>query len=250
MTVSFTNDFNLDIGEIIEEAHEQAGLPGTSAQSYRTALRSLNLIQLEWSNLGINLWQVEEIGYSASGVGATEYLTAGTAIYNIAPDTISVLGAVIRIFPGTDNQIDYDLRRLSRPDYQNISNKLSGGRPTSYYINRKEIKDFTSSTVDQRSTFTLWPVPDLNSTYQLIYWRMKRMYDAGNSADQTVPVPDRFLPAYIATLASKVALKSGVPEVVARVPELENRASALLKIAMDEDRETAPLRIVPMHFRV
>jgi hypothetical protein len=252
MASTGTRNFNLDIGDILEEAYEQAGLPGTKGQDFRSALRSLNLIQLEWSNIGINLWQVEEVVWNSSGLltDPAGYLVSGQSAYNVAFDTISILGASIRTDQGTVNQIDYNIERISRPEYQAIVNKRILGRPTTFYYNRIDIKDESVSNEDTRGVLRLWQVPDRSSYYQLVYWRMKRMADAGDGPDSTVAVPDRFLPAYIATLASKLALKATIPEVVARGQELEARASTLLMAAMEEDREKSTLTIVPRISRI
>ena len=62
MATSNTTTFNLDIDEIIEEAHERAGLGRSySGGDYRTARRSLNLLAQEFSNRGVNLWTVQEV---------------------------------------------------------------------------------------------------------------------------------------------------------------------------------------------
>ncbi len=47
MAISDTYAFNPDIGEIVEEAYEQAGLELRSGYDLRTARRSLNLLTLE-----------------------------------------------------------------------------------------------------------------------------------------------------------------------------------------------------------
>ena len=60
MATSGTSTFNLDIGEICEEAFERAGLEMRTGYDLRTARRSLNLLCLEWQNRGINLWTVQK----------------------------------------------------------------------------------------------------------------------------------------------------------------------------------------------
>lgn len=246
MAITGTTNFNLDIGDILEEAYEQAGIPGTSGQDFRSALRSLNLIQLEWSNIGINLWQVQEVVWNSSGIitDPEGYLVANQSSYNLAFDTISLIGASIRTGAGT-NQVDYNIERISRPEYQAITNKNAIGRPTTFYHNRIDIKDESFSSVDTRSTIRLWQVPDRSDYYKLVYWRMKRMADAGDGPDSTVAVPDRFLPAYIKELASRLAAKSSMPEANARWQMLREEANILLTAAMEEDREKATFKAVP-----
>ena len=60
MTIAGTTAFNPDIGDIIEEAFEIAGLEVKTGNDLRTARRSLNHLTLEWANEGINLWTIED----------------------------------------------------------------------------------------------------------------------------------------------------------------------------------------------
>ena len=55
MTTSSSRDFNLDVGEIIEEAYERCGLELRSGYDAKTARRSLNLMFADWTNRGLNL---------------------------------------------------------------------------------------------------------------------------------------------------------------------------------------------------
>ena len=59
MATATTNNFNLDLGDLIEEAFERAGLELRTGYEYRTARRSLDLMMLEWQNRGLNLWTIE-----------------------------------------------------------------------------------------------------------------------------------------------------------------------------------------------
>ena len=60
MATSGTRNFNLDVGEIIEEAYERCGLEVRTGYDARTARRSLNLMFADWANRGINMWTVEQ----------------------------------------------------------------------------------------------------------------------------------------------------------------------------------------------
>lgn len=196
----------------------------------------MNLIQLEWGNLGINLWQIEEITWDANGDSTgTEYLTASTSSYDLAPNITDLLGMMIRREDGLSTQTDHYLTPIGRDDYQRITNKNATGLPIQYWLNKIEIKNYTSS--DRRSQVYLWPVPDVSSTYKLVYWVMRRMWDAGDTASSHAPIPDRFLPAYITTLASKIAMKSSDPAVMQRYPILKAEAEKLFKEARENDRD-------------
>jgi hypothetical protein len=53
---------------------------------------------------------------------------------------------------------------------------------------------------------TMWPTPDGSQTYQFVYWRMRRVQDAGNGVN-VMDVPFRFVPCMVAGLAYYIALK-------------------------------------------
>ena len=87
MATSGTFTFNLDLGDIIEEAYERCGIELRSGFDYRTARRSLNLLMLDWQNRGLNLWTVK---------GTTETLVAGTGSYTLNGKILDVVEAFMR----------------------------------------------------------------------------------------------------------------------------------------------------------
>ena len=89
---------------------------------------------------------------------------------------------------------------------------------------------------------TVWPTPDGSQTYQFVYWRMRRVQDAGNGVN-VMDVPFRFVPCMVAGLAYYVALK--VPGGMERLPILKQQYDEAWMTAADEDQERAALRLVP-----
>lgn len=247
MAISDTYRFNPDIGEIIEEAYERAGLEVRSGNDIRTARRSLNLLTIEWENRGINLWTVDgPINVTNRATGATlvsNYLLQGEGSYRIDSSTTSLLDLVIRINDGNSStQSDYHMSRISQPTYASLPNKLSEGRPLQYYLQRKGILDI-SAGADQYSDITLWPVPDKDSEYKLLYWRVKRISDTGDDASNTMQVPDRFIPALISGLAYQIACKN--PEANQKVGILKQMYEEQFQLASEEDRVKTSARFVP-----
>jgi len=235
MAISDTYTFNPDMGDIIEEAYERAGLELRSGYDLRSARRSLNLMTLEWQNRGINLWTIDQ--------PTAIDLVKGTATYDIDVATISLLDVVLRTDEGSMTlQTDYLLNRISQPTYATIPNKLTQARPLQYYFDRKEILDVSAGT-DQNSTITLWPIPEETSKYKILYWRMKRIADTSNLASETAQVPGRFLPALCAGLAYHVACKK--PEALPRVGMLKAAYDEAFATAADEDRVKTSARFVP-----
>lgn len=93
---------------------------------------------------------------------------------------------------------------------------------------------------------TVWPTPDQgvvgNPYYQFVYWRMRRVQDAGGGVN-VMDVPFRFIPCMTAGLAYHLALK--VPGAMDRLLVLKQQYDEAWQAAADEDREKAAIRFVP-----
>ena len=96
--------------------------------------------------------------------------------------------------------------------------------------------------VSQLPAVTVWPTPDNSTTYEFVYYRMRRVQDAG-SGIQIADMNFRFLPCVVAGLAYYIAMK--VPELVTRMDMLKQAYDEQFNLAAGEDHEKAPLRFVP-----
>jgi hypothetical protein len=157
----------------------------------------------------------------------------GTATYNLPTDTVDLLEHVIRTGAGNvSTQTDLSITRISVSTYSTIPNKLTQARPIQVYINRQT----------PIPTVTVWPTPDGSQTYTFVYWRLRRIQDAGNGVN-TMDVPFRFLPCMVAGLAYHLAMK--IPGALERLPVLHQQYDAAWQTAIDEDREKAAVRFIP-----
>jgi hypothetical protein len=102
--------------------------------------------------------------------------------------------------------------------------------------------DGTAVFVPQLPAITVWPTPDNSTTYQFVYWRLRRVQDAGAGVE-TADMNFRFLPALTAGLAYHIAIK--VPELMPRIQMLKQIYDETFEIAAGEDREKAAIRFVP-----
>jgi len=220
MATSGTATWNLDIGQLVEEAYERAGLEMRGGYDLQTAIRSLNFLFTEWSNRGINLWTVEE---------RTLAIVANDPTYTLPEDTIDILSHSIREGSGASQQ-DFPLERISFQMYSNKANKNSAGRPTSILVQRGT----------GAPTITLWQVPD--RAYTLVYWRLRRIEDSGSTITNTLDVPSRYLEAMTAGLAYRIAVKKA-PE---RAADLKSLYEEQMNLAETEDRDRSDIRFVPM----
>jgi hypothetical protein len=223
MTTSGTSAFNLDLTEIVEEAFERVGSEMRTGYDLRTARRSLNLMFADWANRGINMWTFEQ---------GSIPLVAGTATYDLPADTVDLLEHVIRTGAGSaSTQADLTITRISVSTYATIPNKLQQARPIQVWVERLNTP-----------RITVWPVPDDSQPYTFVYWRMKRIQDAGNGVN-TMDMPFRFVPCMVAGLAYYLALK--VPGGAERLGILKQQYDEAWQLASDEDREKAAVRFVP-----
>jgi hypothetical protein len=230
MTTTGTKSFTPDANEIIEEAFERCGVEARTGYHFRTARRSLNLLTIEWANRGVNLWTIEE---------GSVPLTPGTITYDLPSDTIDLLEHVIRTGTGS-NQQDLSVTRISISTYATIPNKNATGRPIQIYIDRRS--GATSSSGNIPPQVNLYPAPDSSESYTLVYWRLKRIDDAGNGVN-TQAIPFRFYNCLIAGLAYYLSVK--IPGAEGRVAPLKQDYEEQWKLASEEDREKASIRVVP-----
>ena len=88
----------------------------------------------------------------------------------------------------------------------------------------------------------VWPTPDAGTTYTFVYWRLRRMQDAGDGLNGQ-DIPFRFMPAMVAGLAYYLSMK--IPGAEMRLPTLQAEYERQFELAASEDREKASDRFVP-----
>jgi len=98
-------------------------------------------------------------------------------------------------------------------------------------------------TLVQKQSITVWPTPDSAYTYQFVYWRMRRIQDAGSGGTNTMDVPFRFVPCLVAGLTYYLSLK--IPEAAGRIDMLKAMYDEAWATAAAEDQERAAVRFVP-----
>ena len=300
MSTTGSSVFNMDFSELAEEAWERAGREMRSGYDLRTARRSMNLMTIEWSNRGLNMWTIEQ---------GTLTLTPGLSTYALPTDTIDLLDHVIRTGANAVNtQADLSITRISVSTYATIPNKLAQGRPIQVWIQRlsgetNPTDSTLSATINSTDTtitlssvvglagagyirlgtediyyayidgnslggvfrgqnnstavahtvgaavyvpqlpaITVWPTPDSSQTYQFVYYRMRRIQDAGSGV-QTQDMNFRFLPCVAAGLAYYIAMKQH--DLVSRLQMLKGVYDEQFNLAAGEDHEKATMRLVP-----
>ena len=218
MATSNSTDFEPNVAEFIEEAYERCGLELRTGYDLKTARRSINLMLAEWANRGLNQWTISE---------ATQTVTEGTREYTLNSNVIYILDVVLRRTEGSTTT-DTQMSRVSRSEYINIPTKGTKARPNQYFLDKQNTP-----------VLKIWPAPE-NSTDILVFNKMVRMDDA-DKATNTMDLPFRFYPCFVAGLAYYLSMK--------RNPQLTEQLKIIyeeeFRRAADEDGDRASFRINP-----
>jgi hypothetical protein len=136
--------------------------------------------------------------------------------------------------------------------YGGLTTTTSGA--TTYYqltgcirgVNNTVAATHTTATrvfVQNLPTVNVWPAPDQSNFYQFVYYRLRRIQDAGTGLS-VEDIPFRFIPCMVAGLAAYLSMK--LPNVSPdRIQMLRADYEAAFQLAADEDREKASVRFVP-----
>jgi hypothetical protein len=102
----------------------------------------------------------------------------------------------------------------------------------------------TYVSINYLPNINVWPTPETGTTYTFVYYRMRRIQDAGGGGVYMQDIPFRWIPCMAAGLAYYLSIK---------IPEVDPNRAQLLKadyeqqfdLAAQEDREKAANRYVP-----
>jgi len=217
---SGTFNFSPPFADVIIAAYGRCQIrrPAVTVEHLFDAAMAANLLQVDWSNEQVNLWTVDL---------QTVNLQPNIATYDVDPTTVMIMSAYISTGDPAKDRI---LVSIDRDTYAAYPDKITPARPTVYWFN-----------LTMQPQITLWQPPDASQPYVLNYFRARQMQDATVPGGLGPEAPYRFMEAYVAGLAFKLA-ELYAP---ARMSELAMRAETAIEKAKQRDVEKAPLRIVP-----
>ena len=236
-TVTFDKTFAVD--DLIAEAYERIGSQVTSGYQLKSARRSLNIMFQEWGNRGLHYWEVgeanidliegqAEYSFFRSTSDGTSAVTNPANTYGVA----DVLEATIRTDRTASDQADSALTKIDRSTYSALSNKLSKGTPSKYFVQR-----FVDKT-----TITVYPTSDSsNASKDIHFYYVKRIQDADSTYTDATDVPYRFVPCMVSGLAFYLAQKFN-PQLV---QQMKLYYEDELARALSEDGSSTSVHITP-----
>lgn len=190
------------------------------AQHMADAIQEANLLQVELSNRQPNMFLNELY---------TVTLTEGTASYTLPARLVAIQAAYITTTSGGVSQ-DRIVWPISAAEYAALPDKTTEAPPTSYWL-----------SMTATPTIYMWPVPDMNSTYTLNLRMLHQVEDVAMASGTNVAVPYRFLDAWVAGLAARLA-QIYKPEMAAL---LDAKAERAFQLAAAQDAEAVPTMILP-----
>jgi hypothetical protein len=228
-TATFEKGFS--ISDIVEEAYERIGIVGVSGHQLKTARRSLNILFQEWANRGLHYWEVGN--NSITLVDGQSTYTMYRSTTDGTSDATAVYGVddVLEASYRNSSSVDFPLTKISRSEYQALSNKTDEGTPTQYFVQR---------FID-KVTLTLYLTPGSTEAGNFInYYYVNRIQDAGDYSNDA-DVPYRFVPCMVAGLAYYLAVKNA-PD---RIQVLKLLYEDELQRALQEDGSSSSSYISP-----
>lgn len=215
---SSTFTFSMDVNELIEQALLPIGGEPMSGSDMVKARKVLNLLLIQLQNKNIPISKIDTI---------PQTLTAATATYVLATSVSDVLSATIK--RGTTETL---MTRYGVKQYQNISNKTTSTKPSTYMVER--LKDAVS--------VTLWPVPDLSTdTVNLLV--VLKIEDI-TAAYQRIDLPVRYLPLITKWLSYELAInRPAVPDTIK--DRLKREYMEVYVDTVEEDKERVDFWIMP-----
>ncbi len=213
MTVSANASFDLTRDAIIRNAYQYCGVVTAGAQPDANqivmASDMLNMLLKALQSDGIILRTIER---------TTTTLTAGTAQYTPASDTLDIDDRAVYVTTGTGTTAtDLRIEPISRGQYMELSLKAVQGQPTQIYVEK-----------GTALSFFLYPTPDSNWT-SVTYPRVRLLRDM-DSGSVTPDLASKYLRYVVLALAADLALHHGL---------MPRRAALAEQAAMEKERVTS-----------
>lgn len=137
------------------------------------------------------------------------------------------------------NLYEVPMAAFSRDEWSQLSPRTFPGSPRQYWFER----------LQPVPIIHFWPVPQLMDQQQAcaVVWRTRQIMDVG-TLNQRIEAPQRWMLAIVDGLAE--ALARVCPEVdPAQLPILQAYAANSRRRALGEERENAPMKIIPQIYK-
>lgn len=186
----------------------------------------------------IQVWINRQSGMT-NAVATTTLIGNGTSIIQINPtDTTIVVANASELATSGYIKIDSETIGYSNVSGNQLLNCSRGQNGTAAAIHFAGAPIY----VQNLPNINVWPTGDGGGPYTFVYWRLRRIQDAGNGVTEQ-DIPFRLLPCLVAGLAFYLAQK--LPDALPRMQFLKAEYEEQWLMASTEDRDKAANRYVP-----
>jgi hypothetical protein len=218
-TGSDTNQVDINISRISEDTYST--IPNKNANG--------RPIQL-WINRQSGNTSTSTVYLSAS-ISSSDTTISVSSVASLAATGYVQIGTEVILYQNIDNATNQLLNCFRGQNNTTAAAHIATTSPYNYL------------SIPFLPNINVWPTPNAGGDYTFVYWRLRRIQDAGTGVVIN-DIPFRFLPCMVAGLAFYLAQK--VPEVDPnRVAMLQADYEKQWDLASQEDREKAPIRFVP-----
>lgn len=192
MATSGTRSFNPAASDLVLAAFSKGcGLSPArlTAEHMRMAGTEANLLNSQWENDGVILWESQLVQLPSAGVP----LSIGQSNLTMDPATVALL-TVYRSTGTGQGQSDVTLGPLSTTEYAQLNNPNQQGTPTSYWWDRQITP-----------ILRLWPVPDQSNLWSLFARVLLQIQDVVLPAGIQLDMPQRFFDAFTDGMSTRLS---------------------------------------------
>jgi len=199
MALSGSTDYSLDRDTLIAASLRLCGVGSIdedpTADDISQAAIALNIMVKAWQADGLQLWQVRE--YSLTPVDGQAQYSLGIATVGSRP-----LQIVNAQYKNTSTEVEIDIHKVSREEFDSLSTKSQEGTPNQFYFDPQ----LTNSLI------TFWPVPDTTfSTDYTIELDYMKPFDDLDTGTDDFEFPSEWYEAIKYGLAIRLAPEYGMP---------------------------------------
>ena len=220
-----SNGVTTTLSAAITTDSQTTGITLTSKSRMPTS-GTINVGSENISYTGFNSLELTGVARGVNGTTAATH-SNGAAVTNFVNGAAEILEMSYR----NSSNVDAPLEKISRSQYQALSNKTSTGQPSQYYVQR----------LIDRIIIRLYLTPGSTENGNVInFWYEQRIQDSGAYTNAT-NVPYRFVPCMCAGLAYYLSLKYA-PE---KTQNLKLLYEDELSRALEEDGSSTSTYISP-----
>lgn len=225
MATSNQYTFNPSLGSLTIFAFNRVGVRASAlTQEYlEDARMAAGMILMDWSNKGVNLWEVQLF---------TVPFVKGQASYSVPANLVNILDLYYTVASGTSYTNRY-ITPVSRTEFASYPNPNQQGITTTYWHNRTF-----------NPTLNFYLTPD-GTEQSFSYYALVQLQDANFTSGQTVDIVPLWLTAFAYALAVHLIPWSDRADRAELRASLPGMADRFYASAAATNVETSQIYITP-----